>query len=81
MLIKKIESKSKGLTSFDDVQYMLPEHFQYSLWHAQLIRTKEYKLLIGNSSKAKKILKWEPKINIKRLVKIMVEEEKKFLRV
>ena len=45
----------------------------------QLIRRKEYKLLIGNSSKAKKILKWEPKIGIKKLVKIMVREEKKFL--
>ena len=31
----------------------------------QLIRSKEYKLLIGDSSKAKKILKWEPKIDIK----------------
>ena len=47
----------------------------------KLIRRKEYKLLIGNSSKAKKILKWEPKIGIKRLVKIMVQEEKKILSI
>ena len=46
----------------------------------KLIRKKEYKLLIGNSSKAKKFLKWRSKTNIKQLVKMMVTEEKKFFK-
>ena len=40
------------------------------------IRKKDYKLIIGDSTKAKKILNWQPKINIKKLVKIMINEEK-----
>ncbi len=44
----------------------------------KLIRKKEYKLLVGNYSKAKRILKWKPKTSIKKLVKIMIEEEIKY---
>lgn len=35
--------------------------------------------LVGNYSKAKKILNWQPKINFKRLVKLMVEQDIKNL--
>ena len=42
----------------------------------KLIRKNDYKLLIGDSSKAKKFLKWKPKTNIHKLVKIMINEEK-----
>ena len=41
------------------------------------MRKKDYKLIIGDSTKAKKKLNWKPKINIKKLVKIMINEEKK----
>ncbi|PWU24054.1 GDP-mannose 4,6-dehydratase [Candidatus Cerribacteria bacterium 'Amazon FNV 2010 28 9'] len=40
-------------------------------------RPAEVDLLIGDSSKAKKILGWEPKTTFKELVKIMVEAELK----
>ena len=36
--------------------------------------------LIGDASKAKKLLKWKPKINIKNLVKEMINSETKKLR-
>ena len=42
----------------------------------KFIRNKEYKILIGNHSKAKKKLKWKPKIKLKNLVKIMINEER-----
>ncbi len=45
-----------------------------------LVRKKEYKLLVGNSLKAKRILKWKPKTNLKELVQIMIKEEKKQLQ-
>jgi GDPmannose 4,6-dehydratase len=39
-------------------------------------RPAEVDLLKGDSSKAKKDLNWKPKVNLKELVKIMIEEEK-----
>ena len=38
-------------------------------------RPTEVHNLVGNSSKAKKHLKWSPKIKIKALVKEMISEE------
>lgn len=47
----------------------------------QFLRPLEVPLLVGDFSKAKKILKWEPTVQFKELVKIMVnadfEEERK----
>lgn len=43
-------------------------------------RPAEVDLLIGDASKAKKVLGWEPKIKFKELVKTMVEDEVKNLR-
>jgi len=43
-------------------------------------RPAEVDLLIGNSTKAKKELKWIPQIKFKKLVKIMLEEEIKYYR-
>jgi GDPmannose 4,6-dehydratase len=46
----------------------------------KLFRPNEVGNLIGDATKAKKILKWRPKFNFKSLVKNMCEEElKKFL--
>ncbi len=38
-----------------------------------LIRPAEVDILIGDSTKARKVLGWKPKVNFKELVKIMVE--------
>ena len=40
-----------------------------------LLRPHDVKSLKGDYSKAKKILKWEPKVKFEELVKIMVEED------
>ena len=41
----------------------------------KFFRPAEVDLLIGNSNKAKKKLKWKPKTSIKKLVKIMVDHD------
>ena len=43
----------------------------------KFFRPAEVDILIGNSSKAKKILKWKSKTKLKELVKIMLESELK----
>ena len=42
-------------------------------------RPAEVDTLVGNPSKAKKLLKWKPKVSIKELAKEMVEEDLKIL--
>jgi GDPmannose 4,6-dehydratase len=42
-------------------------------------RPKEVSDLLGDFSKAKKILKWKPKIDIKQLISEMIDEEYKSL--
>ncbi|OUX36501.1 MAG: GDP-mannose 4,6-dehydratase [Candidatus Pelagibacter sp. TMED273] len=46
----------------------------------KFIRENEIDQLIGNSSKAKKILKWKNKVNLKQLVKKMIEYELKGIK-
>jgi GDPmannose 4,6-dehydratase len=41
----------------------------------RFIRPAEVDLLIGDSSKAQKVLGWKPKVNFEQLVKIMVEHD------
>ena len=41
----------------------------------KFFRPAEVDLLIGNSNKAKKKLKWKPKTSIKKLVKLMVDHD------
>ena len=43
----------------------------------KLFRPSEINYVCGNIAKAKKYLNWKPKINFKKLIKIMVEEELK----
>ena len=41
----------------------------------RLFRPHEVPLLLGDNSKAKRILKWEPKVNFKQLAKIMYDHD------
>ena len=43
-------------------------------------RLAEVDKLLGNPSKAKRKLKWKPKIDIKQLVKEMIEEDLKLAK-
>ena len=38
-------------------------------------RPNEVENLIGNASKAKRLLKWKPRINIKHLIKEMMDSD------
>jgi|TARA_B110000003_G_scaffold275671_1_gene318992 GDPmannose 4,6-dehydratase len=44
----------------------------------KFFRPSEVNILIGDSSKAKKILKWKPKTDLKKLIKIMIDDELKY---
>ena len=48
---------------------------KYVKTHKRFFRPNEVNYLRGDSSKAKKILKWKPKITFEKLVKLMVEED------
>ena len=43
----------------------------------RLFRPHEMPLLLGDSTKAKKILQWQPKINFTNLARMMYEEDLK----
>jgi GDPmannose 4,6-dehydratase len=62
----------------------LNEHFVYKgkkiiAINKKYFRPKEVSDLLGDFSKAKKILKWKPKIDIKQLISEMIDEEYKSL--
>ena len=44
---------------------------------ARYLRPAEVDLLLGDCSKAKRVLKWEPKIKFKELAKMMIETDLK----
>ena len=52
----------------------------YIVTDKNLFRPAEVHSLLGNYSKAKKLLKWKPKISFKNLVKDMVESDIEFVK-
>ena len=44
------------------------------------LRPTEVDLLLGDSSKARRVLKWKPKVNFKQLVRMMVDSDMKVVR-
>ena len=52
----------------------------YIITDKNLFRPAEVHSLLGNSSKAKKLLKWKPKNSFKNLVKDMVESDIEFVK-
>ncbi len=53
---------------------------KYVVVDKQFYRPSEVNVLCGDYSKAKDILKWEPKVRFNELVKIMVDEDLKYLK-
>ena len=51
---------------------------QYHKHNKKYDRPAEVDLLIGDPSKAKKSLKWEPSVDFEELVRIMVEADIEF---
>ena len=46
----------------------------------RFFRPQEVPYLVGNRSKAKKILGWEPKVSFTQLAKMMYEEDLKLIK-
>jgi len=46
----------------------------------RFLRPAEVELLVGDSSKAKKVLGWEPEVDFKKLVNMMVESDYNYLK-
>ena len=55
--------------------YLEMDYQNYIIIDADLYRPTEVDVLLGDASKAKRILGWEPKVKFKELVEIMVEAE------
>ena len=64
-LVKKCNNKLYNLREGSKVVIVSKKYF----------RPAEVDLLIGDSSKAKKILKWKPEFNLNSLVKDMLEND------
>jgi len=56
------------------------DYKNYVKINKNLIRPAEVDSLLGNCKKAKKILKWKPKISFKKLVADMVQSDLDFVR-
>jgi GDPmannose 4,6-dehydratase len=71
----KIRWKGKGINekAFDENNKLIIECSK------KYYRPSEVETLLGNPSKAKRLLKWKPKVSIKELAKEMVEEDLKIL--
>ena len=46
----------------------------------KFFRPSEVNILIGDPSQAKKDLGWKPKVNLSKLIKIMINEEIKYYK-
>jgi len=53
---------------------------KYVVIDKRYLRPTEVDLLLGDSSKARRILKWKPKVNFKELVRMMVESDMQVVR-
>ena len=71
----KIRWKGKGINekAYDENNKLIVECSK------KYYRPTEVDTLLGNSSKAKRLLKWKPKVSIKALAKEMTEEDLKIL--
>ena len=77
LCLKELNIKGKWIGKNEKRKFVTKENKTIIKVNHKYIRKKDYKLIIGDSTKAKKKLNWQPKINIKKLVKIMINEENK----
>jgi GDPmannose 4,6-dehydratase len=65
---------------FEIAELNVEDHVEFD---SRLLRPHEVPLLLGDATKAKKVLKWQPKTDLKKLAKMMyesdLEKESKFL--
>ena len=77
LCLKELNIKGKWIGKNEKRKFVTKKNKTIIKVNHKYIRKKDYKLIIGDSTKAKKKLNWQPKINIKKLVKIMINEENK----
>ena len=77
LCLKELNIKGKWIGKNEKRKFVTKKNKTIIKVNHKYIRKKDYKLIIGDSTKAKKKLNWKPKTNIKKLVKIMINEEKK----
>ncbi len=53
---------------------------KYVVIDKRYLRPTEVDLLLGDSSKARRVLKWKPKVNFKQLVRMMVDSDMQVVR-
>jgi GDPmannose 4,6-dehydratase len=63
--------------SFD---YLKLDWKKYVAIDKRYLRPTEVDLLLGDSSKARRVLKWKPKVNFKQLVRMMVDSDMQVVR-
>lgn len=56
-------------------KYVGLDYQKYVQTDPSFIRPSEIDYMLGDASKAKKLLKWEPKVNFEKLVRMMVDAE------
>ena len=88
LVLKKLQIKAKWKKNKDGLEYVVSTENKQSIKKSQVIvkqekiyfRPNEVHNLKGNYSKAKKILKWKPKINFDKLISEMVESDLKLIK-
>ena len=82
----ELEFKGKGknekgyVINCKNKKYLLPNGMQVIGIHQKFFRPTEVDLLIGDATKAKNLLGWQPTYTLQMLVKEMMVEELKFLK-
>ena len=74
----KIKWKGKGI---NERAYNIENNKCIVQCHKSYLRPLEVNTLLGNSSKARKILKWKAKISLNKLIEEMIYEEEKNLNI
>jgi len=88
LVLKKLQIKVKWKKNKDGLEYAVAVENKQSIKKSQVIikqekiyfRPNEVHNLKGDYSKAKKILKWKPKINFDKLISEMVESDLKLIK-
>ena len=78
MLPLKIKWKGKGI---NERAYNIQNYKCIVQCHKSYQSPLEVNTLLGNSSKARKILKWKAKISLNKLIEEMIYEEEKNLNI
>ncbi len=76
LCLKELKIEGKWIGKKEKRKFVTKKNKTIIKVNPKFIRKKDYKLLIGDSTKAKRILNWRPKTDIKKLIKIMIKEEK-----